>query len=362
LSRRVRQRWIGAARGRAGGPLLEQGPGSADELAPVASANGGATRTRARDTRAWLERALLVSALVAVAASVTRFDPPTYALGDSLPAIYPPGLILFFAPFGIASNTGLISDLHVHVLMVMTLAIAGVLASFQLRRTLRATYEPALAAVLTFFGAVLFVRWGLDGFVDPLASGLALLGIYWMGRNLPGRAVLALAVALSFQYRLWYLWPLVIVLAVRERRAIGVPRLVCVAVIGLASAFTFVLSFPWEANFHENPAIGPNALSVHHGISLEQGVALAAAVVVVGLVLYFDRWTAAACVALAFALIFRVDQWEPWYPVLLVPLLAVVRTRPAQVALAIVFLQALVYLGGFPNVLETARLYIDAVR
>ena len=102
-----------------------------------------------------------------------------------------------FMPFAFASNEGVVSDLHVHILEVMTLSMAGVLASFQLRRTLRLSHEPVLAAILTFFGTVLFVYWGLNGFIDALAAGLAVTGIYWMQRDLPGRALLALAAGLS---------------------------------------------------------------------------------------------------------------------------------------------------------------------
>jgi hypothetical protein len=56
-----------------------------------------------------------------------------------------------------------------------------------------------------------------------------------------------------------------------------------------------------------------------------------------------------------------VDQWEPWYPVLLVPVLATVRRPPVQVAVTIAFTQMVVYLGGFPNVLHTVQLYVNAV-
>jgi hypothetical protein len=351
------------------------------------------------------QRVALIAAVVLVLLSVPRFSPPTYALEwfytdhlqheysawaflhigprifalpktdwgnvhaahvhllwDSLPTIYPPGLVLFFMPFAVASNEGLLSDLHVHMLEVMTLGTAGVLASFQLRRTLKLTYDPALAAILTFFGTILFVRWGLDGFIDSLAALLALTGIYWMRRDMPGRAVLVMAAGLSLQYRMWYLWPLVIALAIERRHEIRRWQLACTYLVGFISAMTFGLSEAYAANFRENPGIGPNALSVAHGVSLEQGLALTAGLIVVGITYFFDSRTAAACVALAFGLLFFVDQWEPWYPVVLFPLFAVVRTRPAQIVLTLAFLQVFIHLGGFPDVLQTLHLYIDAVR
>jgi hypothetical protein len=45
----------------------------------------------------------------------------------------------------------------------------------------------------------------------------------------------------------------------------------------------------------------------------------------------------------------------------LVPLLAIARTRPTQIAVTLVFVEAVVYLGGFPNLLHTVQLYVDAV-
>ena len=285
-----------------------------------------------------------------------------HLLWDSVPTIYPPGLVLFFMPFGVASNEGLMSDPHVIMLMVMVLGVAGVLASFQLRRTLRLSHEPVLAAILTFFGTILFVSWGLNGFIDSLAAGLALLGIHWAQRRMMGRGLVALTLALSLQYRLWYLWPFVIALAVQRRREIRPWQLGCTALVGLVSSFTFGLSVQAEGNFHEIPGIGPNALAVTHGVSIVQWVALIAGVLVVGITYLYDRFVAAVCVSLALVLIFFVDQWEPWYPVLLVPLLPIVRKRPAQVAVTLAFVEAIVYLGGFPNLLHSVQLYIDAVK
>ena len=106
-----------------------------------------------------------------------------HLLWEQIPAIYPPGLIAFFMPFGIASNEQWLADERVHMLMVIVLGVGAVLASLQLVRSLRAAYEPALAVILGVLGAVLFVTAGLNGFIDPLAAGLALAGIYWAERG-----------------------------------------------------------------------------------------------------------------------------------------------------------------------------------
>jgi hypothetical protein len=357
---------------------------------------------RLRLTRPWL---VLLGAAAVIVASVARFSPPNYALDplytdhlqheysawaflhiglrifdtpktdwgnvhaahvhllwEQLPSLYPPGLIAFFLPAGITSNEGLLPDQRVHMLMVTVLGAGAALASFQLVRTLRLSYEPVLAAILGFLGTVLFLTAGLDGFIDPLAAGLALLGIYWLDRRQPGGALLALVFGLSLQYRLWYLWPLVVALVVERRREIARWQLATAGVVAVASGVTFGLSVPSVAKFHDIPTIGPNALAVTHGVNAVQGVALVAGAVLVGVALRYEGLVCASCIALALLLVFAVDQWEVWYPVLFVPLLALVRSRPAQVAVTLAFLEAIVYLGGFPDVLRFAHLYVDAVR
>ncbi len=281
---------------------------------------------------------------------------------SQLPTIYPPGLVLFFMPFGIASNEGILADGRVTELMVMVLGAAAVLASFQLHRTLRATYEPALAAILTFLGTILFVTWGLDGFIDPLAAGLALAGIYWSRQGRPGRGLVTLALGLSLQYRLWYLWPLALGIAYTGRHEIRRWQLLLTGATGAVSTVTFALSVRFVSHFDHVPGIGPNALAVTHGVNLEQGTALAAGAVVIAITYWYDRFVAAACVTLALTLIFFVDQWEAWYPVMFLPLFAVVRSRPAQVAVTLGLIEAVYYLGGFPNLFRDVHLYIEAIR
>jgi hypothetical protein len=278
-----------------------------------------------------------------------------------LPTIYPPGLVLFFLPFGVASNEGLLADSRVHELMVMLLGVAALFAAFQLRRTLKLSYEPVLAAVLTILGSILFLTWGLDGFIDPLAAGLALAGIYWIRQDLPGRGIVLLALGLSLQYRLWYLWPLVLVVAVRRWRAIERWQLALTCFIATISTVTFAMSVSFVTRFHDISGIQPNALAVTHGVNTEQGIALVAGAIVVAIAFLNEPPEVAACVLLGFLLIFFVDQWEAWYPVLFVPLLAVIQSRLAQIAVTLVFLEGLFYLGGFPNLMRSVHLYIHAI-
>jgi hypothetical protein len=280
-----------------------------------------------------------------------------------LPEYYPPGLLLLFLPFGVASNLGWLRDTHVHLLMVAGLAAAAVFAGAQLIRTLRLSYEPAFALVVGIFGATIFVTWALDGFIDPVAAGLALAGIYWVERDEPGRGLLALCGALSLHFRIWYLWPFVIAVAIRNWRRIRSWQLAVCAVLLASSLVAFGLATPAVSKLGRTPGRDTNYLSLANGMNGERAVALAGAVVILVIVLVSERSiTPVACIALALTLVFGVNQWEAWYPVLLLPLFAVVRHRWSQVALTLGFLQLLVTLSGFTSVIRTVHLYVNAIK
>jgi hypothetical protein len=286
-----------------------------------------------------------------------------HPLWTLLPEYYPPGLLLLFLPFGVASNLGWIRDTHVHLLMVAFLGAAAVFAGFQLIRTLRLSYEPAFALVLGIFGATIFVTWALDGFFDPIAAGLALAGIYWAERNQPGRGLLALCGALSLHFRIWYLWPFVIALAARNWRRIRMWQLAVAGVLTVSSLVAFVLATPAISKLGRTPGRDTNNLSLANGMNGDRAIALVGAVVLLAIVLLSERrLTPVACIALALALIFGVNQWEAWYPVLLLPLFAVLRHRWSQAALTLGFLQLLVTLTGFTSVIRTVHLYVDAIK
>ena len=293
--------------------------------------------------------------------SVSAENP--HALWPPLPVIYPPGLMALFLPFGVASNVGALADPTVHMLMVIFFGVAAVAASFQLHRTLRSKYDPALAALLVVFGATLYMQWGLDGFVDPLVAGIALLGVYWADRGRHGAGLMALVTALSLHFRLWYLWPVVITLVLRGWRDMRPWQLVASGVLGAVSLGAFVLAAPAVSGLNDIPGIEPNRLALTDGASAGELAAVVAATALLVVVYVSDRDLAAvASIALLLVLVFAVDQWQAWYPILTTPVFALVRGRIAQAALVVAVLQLWLFLGGFPDVMRALQLYAAAVR
>src|SRR5207253_304039 len=158
-----------------------------------------------------------------VVASVVRFPRPNYALDprytDHLQHEYSAwaflhiGLRIYDTP---KSDWGNVHAAHVHLLW----------------EQLPSLYPPGLVA---FF----------------MPAGVALLGIYWVEGGKPGRALLALVLGLSLQYRLWYLWPLVLLLVVERRREIARWQLATAGLVAAASGVTFGLSVPFVSKFHD---------------------------------------------------------------------------------------------------------------
>jgi hypothetical protein len=280
----------------------------------------------------------------------------------TLPEWYPPGLLLIFMPFGVAANKGLISDSTSAMLMVMMLGAAAVLAAWMFFRTLELVYEPVLAIVLGVIGLIIFVNWALNGFIDPLAAGVAITGIYLAERGRPGEGLVVLCGALCIHFRLWYLWPFAIALAVRHWRAIRPWQWAVAGVFTASSVLAFALAFPSRGKLGSISATDSNYLALKNGMNGERWVALVgAAILLITVALSERRLTPVACVALALGLVFGVNQWEAWYPALMLPLLLVVRTRWAQAALVFGFLQVVIILSGLPNEMRWINLWFQSV-
>jgi hypothetical protein len=280
----------------------------------------------------------------------------------TLPEWYPPGLLVLFMPFGIAANKGFISDATSAMLMVMLLGAAAVLAAYVFFRALELVYEPVLTIVFGVIGLIVFVNWALNGFIDPLAAGVAITGIYLAERGRPGWGLMTLCAALCIHFRLWYLWPFAIALAIRHRHAIRPWQWAVTGVLTASSVFAFALAFPSRGKLGSISATDSNYLALKNGMNGERWVALVgAAILLVTVALSERRFAPFACVALAVGLIFGVNQWEAWYPALLLPLLLVVRTRWAQAALVFGFLQVVIILSGLPNEMRWINLWFQQV-
>lgn len=252
-------------------------------------------------------------------------------LWSTVPHVHPPGSVMLFLPFGAATNLGVIPDEAVHVLMVVLFGAAAIAAAVALWRTLRPAYPPALAGVATALGGIELLRWGLNGFFDPLAVLVALGGILLLQRGRPGPAALVLALSLSLHYRLWYLVPVAVAAAIAHRR-FDLRSGIASAVLGLSALpliplGSFLADLPVTAGFSPNPLYG------------ELAVAIVAAALMVLLAVSERRVVPVLATAAASVMILFNPQWQPWYAIAFLPLLPLVRTIPAQAALTVGWVQ-----------------------
>ena len=271
----------------------------------------------------------------------------------TMPHSYPPASVLVFLPFGVVANTGLLPVEVVNVLAVALFGAAGVWAALLLWRALEPAYPRALALVVVVLAAVELVKWGLDGFFDTAAVGCALAGIVALQRGRDRNALLWLALAFGLHFRLWYLAPVLVLAAVRHRRfdvASGIAALLLVA-----SAVTAVwlrpalVALPDAAEFVPNP-LQPALLP------LLLGVALA------GVVWFSERdLVVTATTVLAVATAVLTPQWQSWYPLAYLPLLALPRTATGQGALVAAWVALALQGPGALDVVATVRQLVAAV-
>lgn len=265
----------------------------------------------------------------------------------TMPFSYPPAALLLFAPFGVASNTGLLPDAVVHVLMVALFGAAGVAAAVLLWRALQPAWPRALALLVVAVAGLELVRWGLNGFFDPLAVAVALAGIIALGRGRDGRALLLLAIACGLHYRLWFLGPLVLLAAWRHRRLDGATAVA--GVVLATSAVVLVWLRPALAALPQAAEFVPNPLQ-------PTTVPLLLGAILVATVWLTERdLVTTAVTALAVATAVLTPQWQSWYQLAYLPLLALPRSPQGQAALTAAWLALALQGPGALDVVAIAR-------
>jgi hypothetical protein len=248
----------------------------------------------------------------------------------TMPHVYPVGSLLLFVPAGIAANTGLLADDLVHALMVAFFAAAGVLAARRLYLCLRLHHGPLPSLVVSGVGGVQLVWWGLHGFFDTVAALAALVAVHrWQSRKSSG-ALLLLALALSLHYRLLYLAPLAGYLgwqALRESRGRDwKPWFLAATVLTTGAGLALTVGF--ADDLERAQGFNPSPFALSRGLDTPAVLALiVGSLLVVSAVHRYERSPATtAVVALAAVTMLWLIQWQGWYPLLLLPTVALMRT------------------------------------
>jgi len=105
---------------------------------------------------------------------VARNPHPTW---EMVPSLYPLGMILYFLPFGILSNLGVLPDVIVHKIMVLSFLFAAYLCVHHLTFDLHedtGLFTRIIAPTVFYFSTVF---WALNGFYDVIPLLFVVLSI-----------------------------------------------------------------------------------------------------------------------------------------------------------------------------------------
>lgn len=250
----------------------------------------------------------------------------------TVPHVYPVGSLLLFTPFGVAANTGLLADNLAHALMVAVFAAAGVLAARTLYRCLRVHHGTVTSAVVGGVGGVQMVWWGLHGFFDTVVALVALVAVYRWQKHEPSTALVPLALGLSLHYRLLYLAPLAGCLgwaALQDSRRRDW-KLWFLGATVLTTGAGLALTAGFADDLEQAEGFNPSPFAISRGFTPAVLALIVGALVVVYAVQRYERsLTTTAVVALALVMMLWLTQWQGWYPLLLLPALAMLRSTRA---------------------------------
>jgi hypothetical protein len=147
-----------------------------------------------------------------IALSITALHPhPTWAM---LPALYPLGMIFYFLPFGVLSNTGVLGDVLVHKLMVLSFLITAYLSVYYFTagwKKYNFGLLPYVLAPVLFYLSASF--WALNGFFDVVPVLLIILSIYALKKDDYFKGILFISGAIFVHYRALMYSPLLLYFA-----------------------------------------------------------------------------------------------------------------------------------------------------
>lgn len=134
------------------------------------------------------------------------------------PSIYPLGNILYFIPFGILSNLGIINDITVHKLMILSFLTGAHLAVYYFVKELKRigyNFRLFLMILLTSIFYTHIVFWSLNGFYDVVAILLIILSIKYYKEGSSLKSIVILTGSFFLHYRSIFYLPLWICLFVK---------------------------------------------------------------------------------------------------------------------------------------------------
>lgn len=262
--------------------------------------------------------------------SVTALHPhPSWPM---LPSLYPIGLVIYFLPFGIISNLGILADVVVHKLMIISFLLLAYICIYyfalEWKKAGVGLFSYVLAPVL-FYICVSF--WALNGFYDVIPVLLIILSIIALKREKYINGLLFISTAMFMHFRAWVYIPLFIY-SLNKIRCAGKPfqatwrdaiftasSVIMILLSGytLYLASSSVLKIPWEAGKWVF-----SAASLYEVKNVPLFVLFSVVSFGVSFYLYqMEELLTSSTIVLFWVFISFTILWRPWYPLFFFPAL-----------------------------------------
>lgn len=130
---------------------------------------------------------------------------------DVHPTIYPLGNILYFIPFGLLSNLGIINDIAVHKLMIFSFLVGAHLSVYYFVMELQrigGNFRLFLMILISSLFYTHIVFWSLNGFYDVIAVLLIILSVKYYKEGSSLKSLVVLTGSFFLHYRSIFYLPL----------------------------------------------------------------------------------------------------------------------------------------------------------
>lgn len=262
--------------------------------------------------------------------------------------LYPLGSIFLFLPFGVLTYGFSVPASITNMLMVGLFTATAAPAMMMFDSANR--FDTEIGILSTLFVGVLALYWGYRGFFDVVVLCISLFGVWMFWRENYRNAFVALVVACSLHFRIWYLGPLTLLAGWKYYQSNGIDVVLGAGTLyGAASALTGVLTLTQISTQTGQQEFIGNPFSLTQGAEIAFPALLLGIAAAAIIILSESRLLLSSTVILAGASVFLLPQYQWWYPLLYTPALALVKEKPSQIALVFVFLTYIEALGYIPN-------------
>ena len=255
------------------------------------------------------------------------------------PTIYPLGNILYFIPFGLLSNLGIINDIAVHKLMMSSFLMGAHLSVYYFVKELKRigyTFRLFLMILITCLFYTHMVFWSLNGFYDVIAVLLIILSIKYYKEGSSLKSLVVLTGSFFLHYRsIFYLpfWIFVFVKVLSQYKddiwsrfthfnkfSLSFIWFLSVASLDFYTVFLSFIDKTWETPTSWQPSI----INIYSGSLDAQILLITLSAIICFILVKRKSYVTVSTILLCLVYMLLAPQWAQWhhlffFPALLLP-------------------------------------------